>query len=240
MHKKRLLTLAVLAFSATSAMADEVWGIKPSFSVYANSAYNWRGGQMSDGEPSIGGSASLSKSGFFATYALTRVKLGGADFEHDFVGGYGTSFGDFSLTGGLVKVNFTGSRNGLRGSDLSFGEVFVAAGFKGLNAKVVRNINGADANAPRLRNGDVYAEVSYMYAIGKGFSAGGELGYYWYDKSGVGATTKDNFSQQLAKVAYQYDKNLSFSANYQFGGKDAFGQDWKHNKKFIVGMSYAF
>ena len=69
---------------------------------------------------------------------------------------------------------------------------------------------------------------------------GTKIGYYWYEKSGAAPNVKDGVSQELAKAAYQVDKNLSLMANYQFGGKDAFGNDWKHNKKFIVGMSYAF
>jgi uncharacterized protein (TIGR02001 family) len=240
MNLKMSLALIGLSFSASAALADETSGVQTSIGLNANSAYNWRGGQMSAGEPSIGGAVTLSKSGFFGTYGLTRVNLGGADFEHDVVAGYGTQFGDFSLSGGLVKVIFSGNRNGVIGNDLSFGEVFVAGGYKGLNAKLVRNIDAAKANVSRLRNGDVYGELSYMHPLGKGFSAGAEMGYYWYEKSGAAPNVKDGVSQELVKATYQVDKNLSLTANYQFGGKDAFGTDWKHNKRFIVGMSYAF
>ena len=79
-----------------------------------------------------------------------------------------------------------------------------------------------------------------MYAFDNGLSVGAEVGYYWYDKSGAGANAKDGVSQELAKLAYQVNKNLALNANYQFGGKDASGNDWKHNDKFLIGMSYAF
>ena len=240
MQIKKIIVLTSLAVSAISASADDAQGIQTSVALSANSAYNWRGGEMSKGEPSIGGSVTVSKSGFFGVYGLTRVNLGGAKFEHDLVAGYGTSFGDVTVSGGLVKVIFSGNREDMHGSDLSFGEVFVAAGYKGLNAKLVRNIDSARADASRLRNGDVYGELSYMHPLGKGFSAGGEIGYYWYNKSGAADGVKDGFSQQLLKEGYQVDKNLSLSANYQIGGKDAFGQDWKQNKRFVLGLAYAF
>jgi uncharacterized protein (TIGR02001 family) len=240
MNMKMLLPLIGLSFSASAVLAEEVAGLQTSIGLNAVSAYNWRGGEMSAGDPSIGASINLSKSGFFATYALTTVKLGGAEYEHDLVAGYGTAFGDVSLSGGLVKVIFSGHRDGLNGNDLSFGEVFVAGAYKGLNAKLARNIDSANADISRLRNGDVYGELSYMYPFDNGISVGAEVGYYWYDKSGAGANAKNGVSQELAKFAYQVNKNLALNANYQFGGKDASGNNWRQNDKFVVGMSYAF
>jgi hypothetical protein len=210
-----------------------------SASLHASSHFLWRGDTLSENDPTIGASVTVAtKPGLYFAYGLHTVDFGadGSKGERQglnmFTLGYGKTLASgLSLGLGAVKCQFVGANDV---NDLSFGEVFVNAGWKGFHAKVLRNVDGARGNVSRLDEGDVYGLVGYTHAFGK-FSAGAAVGHHWYDD----AAADDGVSDATVHVGYAHDEHLSFRATYLVGGKTPTGDDW-NTTKLVLGVTYAF
>ncbi len=244
---KKIIALAIATVTSSAVFAstgapgfDLGNGLKLNASTSATSAYNWRGADMSNREPSVGAAVGVQHtSGLYATTGMYTVNLGNAKYQNTLEAGYATKIGEIGLKGGLFHSHFSGNRNaGLPASDLSFSEAFVGAEWRGVEASLHYNIDGSDAKVDMMRKGDIYGSLGYMHHIGN-FAVGAEVGYYWYDQDGKGGV-KNNFSDQRVKAAYQVAPNFGLNASYQLGGKDAYDANWGHNKKFEVGMKYDF
>ena len=233
---KKLIALAVAGLAASAAFADT--GLKFSGDVHATNNYVFRGQSMSNMEPSIGGSAEAEKAGFFGRYDFNTVKLG-ADtsnqMKHIVAAGYSRDLGNgLVLGGGLQKAMFSGEN---QVNDLAFGEAFVFGSFKGVTAKLARNIDSDKFRTAGFNKGDMYGEVGYTYTFSR-YSVGGDVGYYWYDNYNAGA--KDGFAHATLRAAAAIDDHFSVGVAYQVDGHDAAGQRQNANNNLMVNMNYSF
>lgn len=242
---------SVLASPAMASLKDvNSAGIQFSGEVHAASQYNFRGNQLSAGEPSLGLKLKgAHDSGFYAELATDTIKIpdlntqqlrSGQNQFHNTgsLGFTATPFQDFTLNVGVRHHQFSG-----RGhvSDLSFTEVFASGHYKGAHLLLSHNIGGTDRIAPGFTKGDSYAELGYGYSFGQNnqYTIGADIGYARYDHRYL-SDLDSNVAMAKIRAHYAYDNNLSFQVSHQLSGKTAFGDSASANHNTWVSMSYLF
>ncbi|WP_157639841.1 TorF family putative porin [Burkholderia ubonensis] len=251
MNKLKTLSVAVLlgvGMVGSAMAADALSGLKAqaqngltiSGDVHGASAYQYRGKQFSDGEPSIGASLTAThSSGLYGSIKTDTVKLSQGSDRHQLMSALTVGYDyllpyDVKVGGGLTR-NFFSGRDQV--SDLSFSEAFVGADWNGLHAKVSTVVESSKVLTPGFETGDTYAEAGYTYHYGK-YSLGGDVGYSWYNNKHVGA--KNGLSLAQVRVGYAFNDQVDVSLTHQFAGDDAYGNKSNGTHKTFVKVGYKF
>ncbi len=233
--------MAADSLAGMKALAQSENGLTLSGDVHAQSSYQYRGMQFSDGNPSIGASITARhSSGLYGTIESDTINLNpGASNLHQLQNQLTVGY-DFQLPydvkvgGGFTRNIFTGQNHV---SDLSFSEAFVGAEWNGLRAKVSTVVESADAPLAGFQTGDTYAELGYTYYIGK-FNLGGDVGYGLHNHADMGQ--KDGLQLAQVRVGYSFNKQVDVGVTYQFAGNDAYGYTNSGTHKVMGTAQYKF
>lgn len=251
MHQMKTLAAALLfgVGLASSAMAADVMsglktqaqnGLTVSGDVHGASAYQYRGKQFSDGEPSIGASITATHaSGLYGTFKTDTVKLSEGSDRHQLQSSVTVGYdyllpNNVKVGGGLTRNIFSGRD---QVSDLSFSEAFVGGEWNGLRGKVATVVESSKVLTPGFEQGDTYAELGYTYNYGK-FNVGGDVGYSWYNHKHVGA--KNGLAMAQVRVGYAFNDQVDVSLTHQFAGDDAYGNKASGTHKTFLKLGYKF
>lgn len=240
MKTMKQLSAAVLVGLGLASSAFAADGLTVSGDVHGATAYQFRGHQFSDGEPSLGLKVTAAhSSGLFGSVQTDTVKLTDGSAQNQFQSaltvGYARDVGyGVTVDGGVSRHFFSGKGDV---SDLSFSEAFVGAKFQGLHAKLSTVVEGAKVLEPGLASGDVYGELGYTHHIGK-FNVGADVGYSWFDGKHVGA--KDGLSVAQVRAGYALNDQVDFTLTHQFAGDDAYGDKASGTHKTFLKVSYKF
>jgi hypothetical protein len=233
--------MAADSLAGLKALAQSENGLTVSGDVHAQSSYQYRGAQFSDGNPSIGASITARhSSGLYGTIESDTVNLTpGASNLHQLQNQLTVGYDfhlphDVTIGGGLTRNIFTGQNHV---NDLSFSEAFVGAEWKGLTAKVSTVIESASLPVAGYQTGDTYAQVGYTYNLGK-FSLGGDVGYGLHNHADVGQ--KDGLSLAQVRVGYAFNNQVDVGVTYQFAGNDAYGFTNTGTHKVFGTVGYKF
>lgn len=242
-HFKKLSVGALLSLGLVGSAFAEHHVIPDTIAftgdVHAASAYQYRGYQFSDGEPSIGATLTATHaSGIFGTIKSDSIKLSEGTGRHQTQNaltiGYGQDLYGVKVNGGLSHNFFIGKDHV---SDLSFSEAFVGAEYKGGYAKVSTVIDGAKLGVPGVSLHDTYGELGYTHNIGK-YSIGGDVGYSWYDNKAGGV--KDGWSVAQVRAGYKVDSKVDVTVTHQFAGDNFYGDTAAGTHKTFVKVAYKF
>lgn len=233
-----LVALLSMAFAGAASAAD----VAVSGNLSGESAFTWRGIQMSNDEPSLGfGLRADHASGFYAAADVNTVKMTAKNqLLTGLSVGYATKVAnDVTLGAGMVTNVFSGS-NGV--NDMSFSEVFGFAKYQGATAKLSYNVDGGHIgpfDVAALYRGNVYGEVGYTYKVGK-YSLGGDVGYTWFDGKAVDQGAVNGTSVVTARAGYMVNDRLSVGIAHQLGGHAEFGEKQEANHTTSIKAVYSF
>lgn len=231
----KTVSVAVLLGAGVLGSAMAMDGVTFSGDVGAQTSYQFRGEQFSDGSPSMGIKLNAAHtSGLYGEVGVDTLKLVGGKnhFQGALTGGYATSIQGVKVKTGLSRHMFMGGDNI---SDASFTEAFVGGEMHGVHAKLSAVVDEAKVNFPGVQNGDVYGELGYTHQMGK-YSLGGDIGYRWVD----GAGTKDGLALAQVRAGYKIDDKADLVLTHQFAGDDVFGNEATGTHKTSVKVSYRF
>lgn len=239
--KFSLISLAIvsaLSFSSVASADHIVPGVNISGNVNAATDLNFRGLSLSDENPTVGfGVAATHNSGLFASLDVNTANVSGVSGSHQYLSaitlGHNTDVGaGIKLGSGFKRYQFNGDDDA---SDMTFNEVYVTAGWKGLEVALYHNVDGAKGGPDGFATGDTYATVGYTHYIDK-YSVGADVGYYWYDNN----EANDGIALAQVRAGYQVNSNLSLGVAYQLDGMNAAdqSQERNHTARFNVGYSF--
>ena len=239
MNKFKKMSVAVLMGLGLASSAFAADGLTVSGDVHGASAYQYRGYQFSDGEPSIGASVTAAHaSGLYGTIKTDTVKLSEGTGRHQaqsaLTVGYGKAVGDIKFNGGVTRNFFSGKDHV---SDLSFSEAFIGAEYKGGYAKVSTVVESAKFDIPGFTSGDTYAELGYTHNIGK-FNVGADIGYAFYDTKYRGV--QDGLAVAQVRAGYAVNDQVDVTVTHQFAGDDFYGNTAGGTHKTFVKVAYKF
>jgi uncharacterized protein (TIGR02001 family) len=155
-------------------------------------------------------------------------------FENDFYGGWGGSAGSVSWDIGLIYYYY------LNISDANAAEIAGSVGFGpvSLGAKYLTD------DVAWGNKGDIYWTLGGDTEIGAGFTLGGVLGYYTYEKDGeyipsvpeAKGSAFRHFDVSLSHPIAETGADMNLT--YTFGGKDRFGTD--QDDAVVLSLTYGF
>lgn len=234
-----LVLVSALGFSAAASADHVVPGVKFSGNVNAATDLNFRGMSLSDENATVGfGVAANHDSGLFASLDVNTANVSGDSGSHEYLSaitlGHSTDVGNGIKVGsGFKRYQFNGDNDA---SDMTFNEVYVTAGWKGLEVALYHNVDGAKGGPAGFATGDTYASVGYTYNIDTKLSVGGDVGYYWYDDKDA----DNGVSVAQVRAGYKVDDKLSLGVAYQLDGMTGAdqAQERNHTARFNVGYSF--
>lgn len=241
--KKHNLVMAAVALCALAGAAQA----QLSGSVGASTSLNFRGTELSNGNPSYGAGLGLKHaSGLYGAASMATVSMpdrvtnarpdAWSQMRGTVTGGYGAVVSGVKLDAGYTYYGYAGSNDV---KDYSFAEIHGGAEYMGFKAKLSRNVTAAQVNMPGYRVGDYYGEVGYSHRFGKA-TVGADAGYSWYNDKDAFVGVKDNLSVLRVHASYDLGHRVSLNAAYQAAGRDAYDRDHKQNEKVTVGVGYRF
>jgi hypothetical protein len=233
--------MAADSLAGMKALAQSENGLTVSGDVHAQSSYQYRGMQFSDGNPSIGASITARhSSGLYGTLESDTINLTpGASNLHQLQNQVTVGYDfrlphDVTVGGGFTRNIFTGQNHV---NDLSFSEAFVGADWNGLYAKVSTVIESASAPIAGFQTGDTFGEIGYTYHLNQ-FSLGGDVGYGLHNHADVGQ--KNGLSLAQVRVGYSFNDHVDVGVTYQFAGNDAYGFTNTGTHKVFGKVDYKF
>lgn len=195
--KSLALSMAVASSALLSVAPATTQAGELSYNASVSNMYLWRGINISNPSPVVSGGADYAfDSGFYVgTWAASEGKFDGSS-EWDIYGGYGQSFGDFSVDVGYAAYlypyadedmfEFTGDGGSM------LGDVIVGLGYKDLSFTAYINAEGSGSG------NNVYYTVDYPI---------GKFGLH------AGINTNDDSDAEYTEfnISYAATDNLTFT-----------------------------